>query len=202
MQTKICNTCHIEKSITDFSSARRGIFGVRGECKVCCSKKQKIWYYKNQLQILNKNKEALKTNRVLNPWLYIWYDITKRCTNKNAQNYKYYGGRGIKNLFKTSEEVKFLWFRDRADLMKKPSIDRIDNDGDYTIINCVFIEQAEHTRKHKSKPIIQLDKQGNFIKDWESSSCASKQLQISSSCISLVLSHKQSTAGGFKWMYA
>ncbi len=45
-----------------------------------------------------------------------------------------------------------LYYRDGADKMKKPSIDRIDNNGDYTYENCRFIEMAENSRKaHKGK---------------------------------------------------
>lgn len=47
----------------------------------------------------------------------------------------------------TVKDFKFLWFRDKAYLMEKPSIDRKNNNGNYTLKNCQFIE----LRKNRSK---------------------------------------------------
>jgi hypothetical protein len=51
------------------------------------------------------------------------------------------------------------------------------------------------------KPIIQLDKENNLIKEWSSLKEASQILGIKSGDISKVCSEKQNTAGGFKWKY-
>ncbi len=67
--------------------------------------------------------------------------IKSRCTNKNSPSYPRYGGRGIKCLI-TESELKTLWIRDKANNLKRPSIDRIDNDGDYIFNNCRFIETS------------------------------------------------------------
>ena len=34
--------------------------------------------------------------------------------------------------------------------MKKPSIDRIDNDGNYKFINCQFIDMSENSKKRNN----------------------------------------------------
>ena len=46
----------------------------------------------------------------------------------------------------TKDDFKFIWFRDKAHGMKQPSIDRIDNDGNYELSNCRFIEHRENAR--------------------------------------------------------
>jgi group I intron endonuclease len=51
------------------------------------------------------------------------------------------------------------------------------------------------------KPILQLDLKGNVIKEWESQSKASKEMNLSISCINLCLSGRNKTSGGFKWIY-
>ena len=80
------------------------------------------------------------------PWYLKAVDAKQRCNNPNDPSYKSYGGRGIR-FFLTVTEVKKLWFRDRAYLMKVPSIDRKDNDGNYTYENCKFIELIENIKK-------------------------------------------------------
>lgn len=63
-----------------------------------------------------------------------------------CRSHPLYGGRGIKCLL-TKDEIISLWIRDKAHLLKHPSIDRKDNDGNYEYGNCQFIEFGENTRK-------------------------------------------------------
>ena len=79
-------------------------------------------------------------------WAVVRGSAMSRCTNPKQPAYRWYGKRGIKCLI-SSEEIRELWFRDKAYLMKHPSIDRIDSDGNYEISNCRFIEKSENIRK-------------------------------------------------------
>lgn len=101
---------------------------------------------KNQKYILEYRKKYLKDN----PWIKHYQSSRDRCLNPTATKYKSYGGRGIK-LSMTQSDFKNLWFRDKAYLMKKPNIHRIDNNGHYELINCKFIEASEHVSLHKKK---------------------------------------------------
>lgn len=47
----------------------------------------------------------------------------------------------------TGKELKEIWFRDKAWLLKKPSIDRIDTSKGYTKDNCRYIELSENSRQ-------------------------------------------------------
>jgi len=55
----------------------------------------------------------------------------------------------------------------------------------------------------KRKKVIQLDKNGNFIKIWNGIKLASRELKISDATIIAVCKNnpKNHTAGGFKWKY-
>jgi hypothetical protein len=82
---------------------------------------------------------------------HAWFDIKARCYNKNNGSFCYYGGRGIKVCDRWLKSFKsFL-----DDMGPKPSknysIDRIDNDGDYTPNNCKWstsLEQMSNTRRN------------------------------------------------------
>jgi len=52
-----------------------------------------------------------------------------------------------------------------------------------------------------SKPILQYDLQGNFIKEWKSATDASKFLDKKSSSICECCKNKRKTAYGYKWKY-
>lgn len=102
------------------------------------------------------------------PFLIKLVSIRSRCNSPSNVSYKQYGGKGIKcNL--TIEDLIFLWKRDKAWLLKYPSIDRIDTKGNYERNNCRYIERFENaTRKTPSRRIKQMDLNGNIVKIWES----------------------------------
>jgi hypothetical protein len=140
-------------------------------------------------------KKKDKTNF---PWKYTLGSIIQRCENKNHRRYKDYGGRGIICLI-TLEELKELWFRDKAFEMKQPSIDRIDNDGNYEFSNCQYIELSKNREKNNKTPILQFTKEGKFIKEWPSITQAAKEHNVSIPSIFSNLILKTKTSCGYIW---
>ena len=59
----------------------------------------------------------------------------------------------------------------------------------------------EKIRKKVSKPILQYDLSGNFIKKWENQRIAGLYLNINYKAISKCLNKKSKTCGGFKWEF-
>lgn len=136
------------------------------------------------------------------PWSTPLSLAKQRCNNSKDSHYKDYGGRGIKFLL-SMEEGQKLWIRDGAQFLNCPSIDREDNNSDYTFDNCRFIEHTENVRRAQAILVLQYNLDGNFIKEWESASEAGRKLNISISSICNCCKSPQwhKTAGGFKWKY-
>ena len=91
--------------------------------------------------MLKSKIENKKVKKSYVPWLTTLFKAKTRCNSVNNRYHK----RGIK-CFLTQEEIKTIWFRDKAYLLKHPSIDRIDNNGNYIFDNCRYIELSENSR--------------------------------------------------------
>ena len=110
--------------------------------------------YMKEWHKANRKKCAKKS-----PWYSHFISARGRCYPSGK-----YFKRGIK-FFLTKEDAKFLWFRDGASKLKEPSIDRIDNKGNYELSNCRFIELEEN---RKPKPVLQFSKNGDLIREYKS----------------------------------
>jgi len=109
-------------------------------------------YCKEKLNDYRIDKEHIFLRRTY-PNLYeVLSNARKRCNIPNHKDYKYYGAKGIKCEM-SIYDIFFIWFRDKAWELKRPSIDRIDSSGNYTIENIRFIEQSENSKRaHLPRP--------------------------------------------------
>lgn len=67
-------------------------------------------------------------------------NINGRCNSKTRYS------KGTRKNYLTKDDLLYLWKRDNAINLEHPSIDRIDQAGDYSLDNCRFIEMAENRR--------------------------------------------------------
>lgn len=88
------------------------------------------------LELIRQNPATIwaRTYRTKNPW--VKHVISSRGRAKR---------KGFLHSL-TTAQIKSLWFRDKAWLLKRPSIDRIDNKMGYCQDNCRFIELSENIR--------------------------------------------------------
>lgn len=149
---KVCTKCKVKKLCSEFYRAKKGKLGRESQCKTCQKEDRRIFYVKNRKSInatIRKNKHIYRKikQRYLksHPWMKTLNGILSRCTSKAQPYYK----KGIKN-FLTAKEIRYLWFRDKAYLLKQPSIDRKNSKGHYVLENCRYIELKENqSRKIK-----------------------------------------------------
>jgi len=95
----------------------------------------------------------------------IWSWMRGRCNNPRNPKYNRYGGRGISIDPKWESYEAFL-----SDMGRRPtkthSINRIDNDGDYTPSNCVWSTPKEQSRNTRRSRIVKAFGEHLTVAEW------------------------------------
>lgn len=85
----------------------------------------------------------------------IWENMRQRCRNPKASHYDRYGGRGIGICKRWDDYAAFY-----ADMGPCPSLrhslDRIQNDGDYSPDNCRWATHTEQMRNSSRIKLVQV----------------------------------------------
>lgn len=112
----------------------------------------------NTMQTKSNKREYHKHGLIGTRIYRIWANIKVRCFNKNKNEYKYYGGRGITvcKEWKNNFQAFYDWamangYRD--DL----TIDRINNDGNYEPSNCRWITKKEQCNNKRNNRVCEVN---------------------------------------------
>lgn len=103
-------------------------------------------------------------NMSYSPEYYTWQSMRQRCENPNNCNYSKYGARGIKVCARWAKFENF--FEDMGLRPEGLSLDRVDNDGDYSPENCKWSTAEEQVSNRRYNNIIEYEGKKQTLTRW------------------------------------
>lgn len=98
------------------------------------------------------------------PTYCTWGNMIQRCTNPKNTHYARYGGRGIGVCARWLDFRNFV-----ADMGERPdstTLDRIDNDGDYSPENCRWATRKEQAYNRSTNVLHKIGEVTKTTTEW------------------------------------
>lgn len=119
------------------------------------------------------NQEIITTHGDKDNPLYHTYQCMKnRCNSPSNPQYKDYGGRGIKvceewaNSYEAFKEWSLANGYKPNCKRGECTIDRIDNDGDYSPENCRWVDMKVQGRNRRNNHLLTINGETHCIVEW------------------------------------
>lgn len=110
----------------------------------------------------NRRTHGHKTSKGATQAYTAWVNMKKRCYDPDLKQWHRYGGRGIKVCDRWKDSFENFLLDMGNPPSRKHSLDRKDNDGDYTPKNCHWATKL-HQRINSSGPLIWVDINGERL---------------------------------------
>lgn len=98
------------------------------------------------------------------PIYAIWRSMNQRCYDKNSHAYNRYGGRGINVCERWQLFENF--YADMGDKEKGMSLERLNNDGDYSPENVIWATAKEQANNRRSNVVLEHNGKKQTMKQW------------------------------------
>lgn len=99
------------------------------------------------------------------PEYIVWNNMKNRCNNKNHTSYNLYGGRKIKICERWINSFE-NFFEDMGHRPKNHTLERIDNDGDYTPDNCKWATRKKQNMNKSDNHLITFNNNTQTLGEW------------------------------------
>lgn len=96
----------------------------------------------------------------------IWVGIRYRCLNTKSKVYKDYGGRGIKICKEWDDFFAFQEWSFLNGYSENLSIDRIDNNGDYSPENCRWVTMKVQGQNRRNSRLLTYHGETHTYSEW------------------------------------
>ena len=123
--------------------------------KILCHGKRDKSCGCQRIKLIKQNSGNFKHGETKTKLYNVWVGIKQRILNKNSTEYFNYGGRGITIC---NEWLEFIPFRDWSlsnGYKESLTIDRKENDKDYSPENCHFVTNAENCRNKRNNKLTE-----------------------------------------------
>jgi len=111
---------------------------------------------------LSKKHGHARKERLYN----IWVGMRQRCRDKNADNWKHYGGRGISVCEEWNEYPVFRTWALSNGYDEAKSIDRIDVNGNYCPENCRWADSTQQNNNVRSNRLFTYNGETLTMAQW------------------------------------